>query len=70
MVMMDINTTMDFSVSLPPPEMNAVRSNKRLWWSLPLLTVGVVLSLCVVVSALIPVRLWEVAPGSVQQVGP
>jgi len=67
---MTINTTMDLSVSLPPPEMNAVRSNKRLWWSLPLLTVGVVLSLCVVVSALVPVRLWEVAPGSVQQVGP
>jgi len=69
MVMMDINTTMTSSVSLPPPKLNVDRSSKRLWLSLPLLTIGVVVSLCIVVSALVPVRLWEVAPGSVQQVG-
>lgn len=42
----------------------------RLWWALPVFTLGTVSCLVVVVAALIPVRLWEVAPGSVQEVGP
>ena len=42
----------------------------RLWWALPVFTLGTVACLIVVVAALIPVRLWEVAPGSVQEVGP
>lgn len=67
---METSTTMNHIVPLPPPDQNAGRSRSRLWWSLPLLTVGLVMCLVVVVAALVPVRLWEVAPGSVQPVGP
>ena len=34
------------------------------------MTIGLVVILAVVIASLIPVRLWEVAPGSVQPVGP
>ena len=67
---MEINTTMSEIVSLPPPDLNAGRPNLRLWLALPLMTIGIATCIVVVVAALIPVRLWEVAPGSVQKVGP
>ena len=67
---MSFSTTMNDIVSLPPPESDRSRINIRLWWALPVFTLGTVACLVVVVAALIPVRLWEVAPGSVQEVGP
>lgn len=67
---MNSSTTMNDIVPLPPPELNRRRSSARLWWALPLFTVGLATCLIVVAAALIPVRLWEVAPGSVQKVGP
>ena len=66
--MMRISTTIQKSVSLPPPESIPSRISKRQWWALPIATVGVFVCASVVISALIPVRLWEVAPGSVQEV--
>ena len=59
---------MDESVSLPPPSTDSGRRYRKLWWSLPLLTIGVVLPISVVSAALVPVRLWQLAPGSVQSV--
>lgn len=56
------------SVSLPPPPTDSGRRYRKLWWSLPLLTIGVVLPISVVSAALTPVRLWQLAPGSVQSV--
>jgi len=70
MVMMEINTTMMEIVPLHPPKSNTANTASRLWWSLPLMTIGLVVILAVVIASLIPVRLWEVAPGSVQPVGP
>ena len=35
-----------------------------------MLTIGVLFSFCVLAASLVPVRLWEVAPGSVEEVGP
>ena len=71
--------TMNTSVPLPPPELqmgshsdvqNAVPSKeqRRLWWALPLLTVGWISLVAVITASLISVRLWELAPGSVEQV--
>ena len=71
--------TMNTSVPLPPPEMqigshsdvqNTVPSKeqRRLWWALPLLTVGWISLVAVIAASLISVRLWELAPGSVEQV--
>lgn len=66
--MTDINTMMDISVPLPPPEPNDGVRTRRLWWALPLLTVGLVLSLAMILASLTPLRLWQLAPGSVQDV--
>ena len=66
--MTDINTMMDISVPLPPPQPNEGAQSRRLWWSLPILTLGLVLSLSLIVASLTPVRLWQLAPGSVQGV--
>ena len=71
--------TMNTSVPLPPPELqmgshvdvqNTVPSKeqRRLWWALPLLTVGWISLAAVITASLISVRLWELAPGSVEQV--
>ena len=71
--------TMNTSVPLPPPELqigshlevqNTVPSKeqRRLWWALPLLTVGWISLVAVITASLISVRLWELAPGSVEQV--
>ena len=76
---MDYGITMNTSVPLPPPEMqigshsdvqNTVPSKeqRRLWWALPLLTVGWISLVAVIAASLISVRLWELAPGSVEQV--
>ena len=67
-VMTAINTMMDISVPLPPPPLNTQRRYRRLWWSLPILTIGIVLPAAVVIASLVPVRLWQLAPGSVQSV--
>ena len=65
---MEISTTIRNSVSLPPPEPNQSQFRRRWWWTLPLASVGIFVCLCVVASALVPVNLWEVSPGSVQNV--
>lgn len=59
---------MDISVPLPPPEPNDGVRARRLWWALPLLTMGLVLSLAMILASLTPLRLWQLAPGSVQDV--
>ena len=59
---------MDISVPLPPPEPNDGVRTRRLWWALPLLTMGLVLSLAMILASLTPLRLWQLAPGSVQDV--
>lgn len=64
----EINTMMGLSVPLPPPEENQSSSGRRLWWSLPLLTLGLLLPSTLIVASLVPVRLWQLAPGSVQTV--
>lgn len=66
--MVGIGTAMDLSVPLPPPEPNDGVRTRRLWWGLPLLTMGLVLSLAMIVASLTPLRLWQLAPGSVQDV--
>ena len=66
--MTDINTMMDISVPLPPPDLNDRMRIRRLWWSLPLLTIGLFVSLAIITASLTPLRLWQLAPGSVQGV--
>jgi PDZ domain-containing protein len=64
------NTTTRSSVSLPPPivvERTRVPQS-RLWWSLPLLTVSWLVLLSIVVASVVTVGLWEIAPGSAEQV--
>lgn len=61
-------TSIPDSVSLTPPEPNQSQFRRRLWWTLPLVTVGTFVCLCVFAAALVSVNLWEVAPGSVQKV--
>jgi len=59
---------MDISVPLPPPDLNDRMRIRRLWWSLPLLTIGLFVSLAIITASLTPLRLWQLAPGSVQGV--
>ena len=66
--MVDSGTAMNLSVYLPPPEPNDGVRVHRLWWSLPLLTLGLLLSLILIIASLTPLRLWQLAPGSAQRV--
>ncbi|TSA53802.1 MAG: hypothetical protein D4R44_02925 [Actinobacteria bacterium] len=75
--------TINNSVPLPPPTVDAVvaathmddgdtsttaRINRRLWWAMPLLTIAWIGLLAIVVSSVVQVKLWELAPGSAEQV--
>ena len=71
--------TMNTSVPLPPPDLQMGSSidvqsaesstgQHRLWWALPLLTVAWLSLASVIAASLISLRLWELAPGSVEQV--
>lgn len=71
--------TMTSIVPLPPPDLQMgsntdakiaafSRDRRQLWWALPLLTVGWILLVIVIAASLISVRLWELAPGSAEQV--
>ena len=58
------------SVPLPPPPPLSLRSSRRVWWALPILTVAWLLILAVFAASLTRVRLWELAPGSAEAVAP
>ena len=73
------STTMDTSVPFPPPTVQNVplddgsasetaRINRRLWWALPILTVAWIGLVAIVAASLTPLKLWELAPGSAEQV--
>jgi PDZ domain-containing protein len=75
----DNGITMNTSVPLPPPGSQIAtdsenpyaannREHRRLWWALPLLTVAWLSLVSVIAASLISLRLWELAPGSVEQV--
>ncbi len=64
---MDDTTTVTTSVPLPPPTI-AVKRDGRLWWALPLLTIGWLALLTVIVSSFVRLNLWEVAPGTAEDV--
>jgi PDZ domain-containing protein len=75
----DNGITMNTSVPLPPPGLQIAtdsenpygannRERRRLWWALPLLTVAWLSLGSVIAASLISLRLWELAPGSVEQV--
>jgi PDZ domain-containing protein len=75
----DNGITMNTSVPLPPPGLQIAtdsenpyaannREHRRLWWALPLLTVAWLSLVSVIAASLISLRLWELAPGSVEQV--
>lgn len=62
--------TTSSSVSLPPPTVveRPRLPRARLWWSLPLLTVSWLVLVTIVVASLVSVGLWELAPGTAEQV--
>jgi len=64
------DTTAGASVSLPAPAAieRARARGLRLWWSLPLLTVSWLVLTTIVVASVVSVALWEVAPGTAEQV--
>ena len=73
------STTMDNSVPFPPPSVQSApldegsvsdtaRINRRLWWALPILTVAWIGLVAVIAASLTPLKLWELAPGSAEQV--
>jgi PDZ domain-containing protein len=73
------STTMDTSVPFPPPTVQNVplddgsasetaRINRRLWWAMPILTVAWIGLIAIVAASLTPLKLWELAPGSAEQV--
>ena len=73
------STTMDTSVPFPPPTVQnvpmddgsaseTVRINRRLWWALPILTVAWIGLVTIIAASLTPLKLWELAPGSAEQV--
>jgi PDZ domain-containing protein len=73
------STTMDTSVPFPPPTVQNVpldeesagetaRINRRLWWALPILTVAWIGLVPIIAASLTPLKLWELAPGSAEQV--
>ena len=70
---------MDTSVPFPPPTVQNVplddgsasetaRINRRLWWALPILTVAWIGLIAIIAASLTPLKLWELAPGSAEQV--
>ena len=70
---------MDTSVPFPPPTVQNVplddgsasetaRINRRLWWALPILTVAWIGLVTIIAASLTPLKLWELAPGSAEQV--
>jgi PDZ domain-containing protein len=71
--------TMNNSVPFPPPSVqsapmdevgasSAARINRRLWWALPILTIAWIGLVAVIAASLTPLKLWELAPGSAEQV--
>lgn len=62
------DTAATTSVPLPPPPPPS--ATRRIWWALPTLTVAWSLMLVMLVSAVVQVRLWEIAPGSAEAVAP
>ncbi|MFM8866930.1 MAG: S16 family serine protease [Ilumatobacteraceae bacterium] len=64
---MDDTTTATTSVPLPPPTIAANR-HRRLWWALPLLTIAWLVLGSVVAASLVRLTLWEVAPGTAEDV--
>jgi PDZ domain-containing protein len=44
------------------------RINRRLWWAMPILTVAWIGLIAIVAASLTPLKLWELAPGSAEQV--
>ena len=73
------STTMNNSVPFPPPSVqgaplnegsarNTARTDRRLWWALPILTIAWIGLVAVIVASLTPLKLWELAPGSAEQV--
>ena len=44
------------------------RINRRLWWALPILTVAWIGLIAIIAASLTPLKLWELAPGSAEQV--
>jgi len=73
------STTMDTSVPFPPPTVQNVplddgsasetaRINRRLWWAMPILTVAWIGLIAIIAASLTPLKLWELAPGSAEQV--
>jgi PDZ domain-containing protein len=79
LMMYGYGITMNTSVPLPPPDLQMGSSidvqsaesstgQHRLWWALPLLTVAWLSLVSVIAASLISLRLWELAPGSVEQV--
>lgn len=59
----DKGITMNTSVPVRPPG-----EQRGLWWALPMLTLAWLSLAAVVTASLVSVRLWELAPGSVEQV--
>ncbi|MSY14445.1 MAG: PDZ domain-containing protein [Actinobacteria bacterium] len=73
------STTMVNSVPFPPPTVQNVtldngsgsetaRINRRLWWAMPILTVAWIGLIAIIAASLTPLKLWELAPGSAEQV--
>ena len=71
--------TMSNSVPFPPPSVQSVsahevsvgdpvRINRRLWWALPILTIAWIGLIAIIAASLTPLKLWELAPGSAEQV--
>lgn len=71
--------TMNNSVPFPPPSVQSVgalevsmsdpaRVNRRLWWALPILTIAWIGLVAIITASLTPLKLWELAPGSAEQV--
>ena len=70
---------MSNSVPFPPPSVQSapthevsvgdpVRINRRLWWALPILTIAWIGLVAIIAASLTPLKLWELAPGSAEQV--
>ena len=70
---------MNNSVPFPPPSVQSAqalefsvgepdRINRRLWWALPILTIAWIGLVAILVASLTPLKLWELAPGSAEQV--
>ena len=71
--------TVNNSVPFPPPSVQSVtthevghsdpaRIHRRLWWALPVLTIAWIGLIAIIAASLTPLKLWELAPGSAEQV--